>query len=57
VGLDPLSSYHVEVDDEEMYEVEPDRSGTVFIKGLRPGVGVRFSRRSEHGDLPAATDR
>jgi hypothetical protein len=57
VGLDPASSYHVEVDDEEMYEVEPDRAGTVFIKGLRPGIGIRFSRRSEHGDLPAATGR
>ncbi len=57
VGLDPLSSYHVEVDDEEMYEVEPDRSGTVFIKGLRPAVGVRFSRRSERADLPGATGR
>ncbi len=57
VGLDHSASYHVEVDDEEMYEVEPDRAGTVYIKGLRPSVGDRFSRRSERGDLPAATNR
>ncbi len=55
VGLNPAAKYHVEIDDEEMYEAEPDRAGTVFIKGLREGVGARFSRRSEHGDLPGGT--
>jgi hypothetical protein len=36
----------VEVDDEEMTEVESDPGGVVYLKGVRPQTGVRFTRRS-----------
>ncbi len=45
VGFEGNARYHVEVDDEEMFEAVPDRAGTVFVKGLRPGIGIRFQRR------------
>lgn len=41
VGLDARSSYHIEVDGEEMTEEHADPGGIVFLPEV-PGVGVRL---------------
>jgi hypothetical protein len=57
VGLDSRTSYHVEIDDEEMTEMDSDPGGIVYLKGVLPHVGVRFTRRSEASGQKGATGR
>jgi hypothetical protein len=45
VGLDPLKSYHVEVDGEEMVEEFADPGGIIYLPGLPAGAGVRLAPR------------
>jgi hypothetical protein len=45
VGLQPKAPYHVEVEDEEMTEISSDVAGSLYVKGLRPGVEVRLEPR------------
>jgi hypothetical protein len=52
VGLDARAAYHVEIDDEEMTEAESDPGGIIYLKGVRPRVAVRFTRRSEAAGPP-----
>ena len=43
VGLKAKTRYHVEVDDQEMFEDTADPGGILFLPTLRTGVGVRFN--------------
>ena len=45
VGLQPNTSFHLEIEDEEMTEVTSGPAGIVFLKGLRSGVLVRLTPR------------
>jgi hypothetical protein len=45
VGLDPRRKYHIEVDDEEMFEAQADPGGILFFPGMRGGVTVRLAAR------------
>lgn len=45
VGLEPRTSYHVEVDGQEMVEEIADPGGIIFLPGLPAGIGVRLSPR------------
>ncbi len=47
VGLEPRHAYHVEVDDEEMYEASADIGGILHLEDVPRGkaVGVRLSAR------------
>jgi hypothetical protein len=56
VGLDHSVAFHVEPDDEEMEEVTTDHAGVVYLKGVRPAIQVRLTRRSIAADPPAATN-
>jgi hypothetical protein len=57
VGLDPVASFHVEPDDEEMEEVSADHAGVLFLKGVRPEIQVRLTRRSTSDGPGTGTDR
>ncbi len=63
LGLDRSASFHVEPDDEEMQEVSTDQAGVLYLKGVRPQVAVRLTRRpvnlpqSIEAGPPAATNR
>jgi hypothetical protein len=44
VGLEPRASYEVEIDDEEMFEAEPDSGGILLldvVKGKNVGIRIR----------------
>ena len=43
VGLEPHRKYHIEIDDEEMFEAVTDPGGILFFPGLRGGVMLRMS--------------
>ena len=43
VGLDPRRKYHIEIDDQEMFEDTADPGGILFLPALRPGIGVRLN--------------
>lgn len=43
VGLEPHEHYHVEADEQEMFEDEADAGGILFLPGLRTGSGVRLN--------------
>jgi hypothetical protein len=45
VGLEPLKPYHVEIDNEEMFEESADPGGIVFLPAVPPGAGVRLALR------------
>ena len=55
VGVAPRAAYHVEVDDEEMREMPSGPGGVLYLKGVRPDTGVRFTRESAGVDHPAPT--
>jgi hypothetical protein len=46
VGLEPKRTYHVEVDDEEMYEASSDGGGIIQVDDVPKGrpVGVRLTK-------------
>jgi len=56
VGLDQETAFHVEPDDEEMEEVSSDHAGVLYLKGVRPGIEVRLTRRSSGAGPPASTN-
>jgi hypothetical protein len=44
VGLEPHTAYEIEIDDEEMYEAEPDKGGILLLdvaKGKEVGIRIR----------------
>ncbi len=43
VGLEPRQHYHVEADEQEMFEEEADAGGILFLPNLRTGTGVRLN--------------
>lgn len=43
VGLEPKRRYHVEIDDQEMFEEMADPGGIIFLPGVRTSVGVRLN--------------
>jgi hypothetical protein len=45
VGLEPGRPYHVEVDNQEMFEESADPGGIIFLPGVPAGSGVRFGLR------------
>jgi len=56
VGLTPNTRFHIEVDDEEMYEADSAAGGILYLKGLRPGVVIRFNPQSESSGSPGLTN-
>jgi len=43
VGLEPKRKYHIEIDDEEMFEARTDPGGILYFPGVRGGAGLRLT--------------